>query len=75
LVEGTYLQWVNFKALGLSPEEQERFMREEAQFFTDEGYIFGEEGEGYGRINLAAPTRVIEDTLNRLGEALYMIYR
>ncbi len=44
LVEGTYLQWVNFKALGLSPEELENFMREEAQFFTDEGYIFGEEG-------------------------------
>jgi len=75
LVEGTYLQWVNFKALGLSPEELERFMREEAQLFTDEGYIFGEDGEGYERINLAAPTKVIEDTLDRLGEALYRIYR
>ena len=71
LAEGTYLQWVNFKGLGLSAEELERFMREEAQFFTDEGYIFGEEGEGYERINLAAPTKVIEDALNRLGEALY----
>ena len=48
-------------------------MREEAQFFTDEGYIFGKEGEGYERINLAAPTKVIEDTLNRLGQALYLM--
>ena len=59
------------QTLGLTAEELERFMREEAQFFTDEGYIFGEEGEGYERINLAAPTKVIEDTLNRLGQALY----
>ena len=73
LVEGTYLQWVNFKALGFSAEELEKFMREEVQFFTDEGYIFGEEGEGYERINLAAPTKVIEDTLNRLGQALYLM--
>ena len=74
LIEGTYLMWVNFKALGLSNEELEKFMHMEAEFFTDEGYIFGDEGSGYERINLAAPTYIIEKALERLGHALKKIY-
>jgi len=50
-------------------------MHMDAQFFTDEGYIFGEEGSGYERINLAAPTWVIEAELERLGKALEKIYK
>ena len=75
LIEGTYLQWLDFKALEISDEELERFMHMDAQFFTDEGYIFGEEGSGYERINLAAPTWVIEAELERLGKALEKIYK
>ena len=75
LIEGTYLQWLDFKVLEISDEELERFMHMDAQFFTDEGYIFGEEGSGYERINLAAPTWVIEAELERLGKALEKIYK
>lgn len=75
LIEGTYLQWLDFKALEISDEELERFMHMDAQFFTDEGYIFGEEGSGYERINLAAPTWVIEAELERLGKVLEKIYK
>lgn len=75
LIEGTYLQWLDFRALGISDEELERFMHMDAQFFTDEGYIFGEEGSGYERINLAAPTWVIERELERLGKVLEKIYK
>lgn len=75
LIEGTYLQWIDFRALNLSNEELENFMHMEAEFFTDEGYIFGDEGSGYERINLAAPTWVIEDSLKRLEKALIKIYK
>lgn len=68
--EGTYLSWIDFRALGMTNEELERFMQEEALWFTDEGYIFGEEGSGYERINLAAPTSVIEEALDRMDKAL-----
>lgn len=73
-LEGTYLQWINFKALDLNKDELERFMYEKAYFFTDEGYIFGEEGEGYERINLAVPTKQLEICLNYLDDALKEIY-
>lgn len=75
LIEGTYLQWLDFRALGLSDSELEEFMHMEAEFFTDEGYVFGEEGSGYERINLAAPTWVIEAGLERLGKALERVYK
>ena len=45
-------------------------MTQTAQVFFDEGYIFGEEGRGFERINLAAPTAVITETLTRLDNAL-----
>ena len=75
LIEGTYLQWLDCRALGLSNEELEKFMHMEAEFFTDEGYVFGEEGSGYERINLAAPTSVIKESIEIWGEALKKIYR
>lgn len=74
LIEGTYLQWMDFRALGMSNQELEKFMHMEAEAFFDEGYVFGEEGNGYERINLAAPTWVIERTLKKLGNALKKIY-
>ena len=68
--EGTYLLWVDFRALNMEPEDLEKFMINEASIFLDEGYIFGENGKGFERFNLAAPTSVIEETLQRLDKAL-----
>lgn len=74
LIEGTYLQWMDFRGLGMTNEEMEKFMHEEAMFFLDEGYIFGDEGIGFERINLAAPTSVIESAVNALADALLRYY-
>jgi putative C-S lyase len=65
-LEGTYLQWLDFRFLGLDHPELERFMIHEAEWFTDEGYIFGDEGRGFERINLACPTAVLQEALDRL---------
>lgn len=74
-LEGTYLQWLDFRALKMSNEELEKFMHFDAEFFTDEGYVFGEEGSGYERINLAAPTWVIEKAIKRLIAAMEKVYQ
>lgn len=70
LVEGTYLQWMDFRGLGMDPHEMEAFMHNEAMFYLDEGYIFGDEGIGFERINLAAPGSVICDAMGRFEAAL-----
>lgn len=68
-LEGTYLQWLDLRFLGLDAKSQEKLMIE-AELFFDEGYIFGEGGEGFERINLATPTAVIESAVNRLIDAV-----
>lgn len=68
-LEGTYLQWLDCRGLGLDYKELERFMQEEAYMFLDEGYIFGEPGEGFERINLACPTWVLKEALERMNTA------
>lgn len=65
-LEGTYLQWLDLRPLGLTADELERRNTHDALVFFDEGAVFGPEGEGFERMNLAAPTAVIEGALERL---------
>lgn len=69
-LEGTYLQWLDCRALGMRGKELETFMQEKAELFFDEGYIFGEEGDGFERWNLACPTKYIQEGLERLRKAV-----
>lgn len=69
-LEGTYLQWMDFRSLGLNKEDLEAFNQKKAQLFFDEGYMFGEEGTGFERMNLACPTKVLMDALERLKKSV-----
>ncbi|MDR3597265.1 MalY/PatB family protein [Clostridium sp.] len=74
-LQGTYLQWLDFRALEKDHLALEKFMQSDAQLFLDEGYIFGDEGKGFERINLACPTKVLEEALDRLLKAVKKWYR
>lgn len=74
-LEGTYLQWLDFRELEKDHNELEKFMTTEAMLFLDEGYVFGDEGRGFERINLACPTKVLQEALDRLLEAVKKCYR
>ena len=69
-LEGTYLQWLDLRSLGLSKDQLEKLLHKEALVFLDEGYFFGEEGEGYERINIACPKPVLKEALNRMTGAI-----
>ena len=64
--EGTYLVWLDFRALGLKEEELETLIVEKAKLWLDSGIIFGESGEGFERINIACPRRILEQALKQL---------
>ena len=70
LIQGTYLQWIDFRALGLRGEELKKFMNGKAQLFFSEGYTFGKNGDGFERMNLAVPTHILEKGLERLYKAI-----
>lgn len=68
-LEGTYLQWMDFRALGRNAAELKAIHQRDAQVFFEEGTSFGEEGAGFERMNIAAPTAVVEAALERLARA------
>lgn len=69
-LEGTYLLWMDFRALNIGYEKLAEVLRTEAQLFFDDGYIFGKLGEGFERWNLACPSKYIEAALPRLKKAM-----
>ncbi len=68
-LEGTYLAWLDFRALEPDPQKLQRRMLTEAKVWLDEGKIFGPEGDGFERIVLACPRSILKDALDRIVKA------
>ena len=68
-LEGTYLMWLDCRALNLEHDELEKLMVENDLYF-DEGYIFGDEGKGFERINIACPSKYLINGLERFKNAV-----
>ncbi len=69
--EGTYLVWVDFRALGLDPKARKELMMKTAKLYLDEGEMFGPEGEGFERFNIACPRSILAEALERLKTAVF----
>jgi len=65
-LEGTYLVWLDFRKLGLSKQQRENLIINKAKLWLDDGEMFGEGGEGFERINIACPRKILEKALIRL---------
>ncbi len=68
--EGTFLLWLDFRALELTPDRLTLFLREEAGWAVTRGQSFGREGEGFAGLNIAGPRARLEDALQRLSNAI-----
>jgi cystathionine beta-lyase len=69
-LEGTYLVWIDLRALGLSDEELKKRILGRAKVWLDDGPMFGSGGEGFQRINLACPRSTLEQALEATVRAL-----
>lgn len=68
--EGTYLVWLDFRGTGLSVEELDDKIINQAKLWLDSGKIFGSCGEGFQRINVACPRKVLEEALERIKKVI-----
>ena len=64
--EGTYLIWLDFRALGLSRDQLEDLILSGAHLWLDSGSMFGPDGEGFQRINIACPRATLQQALTQL---------
>ncbi len=69
-LEGTYLQWLDFRELQLTPKVLSKFLTQKAQLFMDDGFIFGKGGAGFERLNLACPRATLIAAMKRLKTAV-----
>lgn len=68
--EGTYLVWLDCRALGMDSTTLHRFFADRARVYLEQGAIFGTGGEGFLRMNIATPRKVVKEALKRMKEAI-----
>lgn len=68
--EGTYLAWLDFRALGLGTRELDELITHKAKLWLSEGTIFGAGGAGFQRMNFACPRSILLEALERLEKAV-----
>ncbi|MDR3230887.1 MAG: pyridoxal phosphate-dependent aminotransferase [Synergistaceae bacterium] len=68
-LEGTYLAWMDFRAVETDPDRLQKRMLTEARVWLDEGKIFGPEGNGFERIVIACPRSILKEALDRIAGA------
>lgn len=68
--EGTYLLWLDCRALGLSDQALKHFFIHQAGIGLSPGTLFGNGGSGFMRMNIAMPRQVIAQALDNIRHAL-----
>jgi len=67
--EGTYLVWIDFSGYGLSDDELEHLVTDEAKLWLDSGKIFGPATAQFERFNMACPRSTVEKAFQQLKAA------
>jgi cystathionine beta-lyase len=68
--DGTFLLWLDFRDLGLSPDDLTAFLRQRAGWAVTRGQAFGIEGEGFARLNIACTRARLAKALRQLSTAV-----
>ena len=68
--QGTYLLWLDCRALGLDDDGLKQFMVEQARVGMNPGITFGSQGSGFMRLNLGSPLRVIRQAMAQIEVAV-----
>lgn len=68
--EGTYLVWLDCRGLNMNSDELNHFMIKNAKVGLNNGTSFGTGGEGFMRINIGCPRKLIQEGLERIEKAV-----
>ena len=68
--EGTYLMWLDCRALGLKNDELVAFFANEAGVSMNGGTFFGPEGDGFVRMNIACPHATVCQAMQQIRSAV-----
>lgn len=69
-LQGTYLMWMDCRALGMEQEALEKFMVEKAGVGLISGTSFGKDGAGFMRVNVATPRKNVTRAMEQIKAAI-----
>lgn len=65
-LEGTYLVWIDCRASGIGSDATTLRLQEKQRLMVNSGTIYGPGGEGFIRLNIACPRKLLTDGLKRI---------
>ncbi len=68
--EGTYLLWLDCRAMAMSDTELKQFFVKQAGLGMSPGTLFGDAGSGFMRMNIGAPRALILQAMQKIAEAM-----
>lgn len=68
--EGTFLAWLDFRQLEMSPAQLDEFLAKEAKIALKAGHAFGPSGEGFYRMSIACSRTLLDEAIQRLEQAV-----
>lgn len=68
-IEGTYLLWLDCRAMGLDDKALKQFFIEDCGVGMNPGAMFGVGGIGFMRMNIAAPRALLQQACRRISTA------
>lgn len=69
-LEGTYLVWIDCRASGIGSDATTLRLQEEQKLMVNSGTMYGPGGEGFIRLNIACPRKLLADGLERITHIL-----
>lgn len=68
--DGTYLAWLDFRALDMEPDPLNTFLVHRARVGLIDGREFGSGGAGFQRLNFGCPRETLKEGLIRIRDAI-----
>ena len=68
--EATYMIWLDCRKMGMTGKELGKFFVHKAEVGLMEGSAFGPGGEGFMRMNLATPLKIVREAMEQIEKAV-----
>ena len=63
--QASFLVWLDCRAMGLPQDELMRFFSDKARLLLSNGAMYGQGGEGFVRMNIGCPRKIVKEALER----------
>lgn len=74
-LEATYLVWLDCRDFGLQSSELSQILIKQGKIWLNPGSLYGLSGEGFLRLNIALPRKLLAEGLKRFSSELTMLQK